>query len=78
MVQVVGQRVLEIGLGAAVVQPVLRTGNLDGEAARDGVVVQCLGVVGAWGDGLALADGAADGPEVDRVGAGVLDYGVAG
>lgn len=78
VVQVVGQRVLEIGLRAAVVQTVLGPGNLEGDAARDIVVVRCFGVVGAWVDGLALADGGADGPEVDGVGAGVLDDGAAG
>ncbi len=35
--------------------------------------MQCLGVVNGLDDGLVLADGAAAGAEVDRVGAGVLD-----
>lgn len=39
IVEMVGQRVLEIGLRAAVVQAVLGAGNLDGNAARDIVVV---------------------------------------
>lgn len=78
IVQVVGQRVLEIGLRAAVVQPVLGSGDLEGDAARDIVVVRCFSVVRAGVDGLTLADGATYGPEVDGVGAGVLDDGVAG
>ena len=39
---------------AAVVQPVLCARNLDRDAARGGVVVQCLGVVGARDDGAPM------------------------
>lgn len=57
--------ICKVGLGASIVQAILDSGDLDGDATRGRVMVQDLGIGTAGSNSVLLANGATNGPDID-------------